>query len=134
MVTSRTISLGSSVCSRSAGPAGALKSLPMSVARRPLGPRMLTVAPRARSAGASVDAGLLVVDLNGGERTDARDADDAGGLGDVFLLHVVQVGAAGEQLGVAPAVLQESNRLLRRGGAKIGEVFHMSLSSRGKIL
>ena len=66
----------------------------------------------------------LVVDLNRPQGVDAGEADHAGRLGDVFLLHVVQIGAAGEQFGVAPAVLQEGDGLLGRGGTKVGEVFH----------
>src|SRR5205085_10671040 len=83
--------------------------------------------------GAGADARLLVVNLNRAQGADARDADDAGRLGDVFLLHVMQVGPAGQQLGVAPPVLEQGNRLLRRGGAKISEILHVWVSSREKI-
>ncbi len=44
----------------------------------------------------------------------ARQADHLVGLGDVFLLQIEQVGAAGQQLRWSPAVVQQGDGVFRR--------------------
>src|SRR5262249_30777536 len=58
------------------------------------------------------------------EALDAVDADHLRRLGDVVLLQGVQVGAAAEQLGRAPGLVQERDGLLRGLGPVVLEVLH----------
>src|SRR5262249_18004346 len=47
-------------------------------------------------------------------------------LGDIFLLQVEQVGAPGQQLRLAPLLVEQGQRLLDRGRPMIGEVLHLA--------
>src|SRR5262249_36285677 len=62
---------------------------------------------------------------DGGEvLAQAAQADDLVRPRDVFLLPVQQVGAAGQQLGGAPGLIEQADGLRRRRGPVVGEVFH----------
>src|SRR5262249_6983158 len=56
--------------------------------------------------------------------TQSREADDAVRLRDVLFLKVEQVGAAGEQFGLAPLIVKERQGRGDRGRLVVGEVFH----------
>src|SRR5690606_24236060 len=51
-------------------------------------------------------------------------ADDLVRLGDVLLLPVEEVCAAGQEFGLAPLLVEQRQRLLDRGRLVIGEVLH----------
>src|SRR5437867_1068356 len=72
----------------------------------------------------------ILPNLTTGQAIDAGQTDDFFRLGNVILLEGHKVRAAGQQLGRAPLVIQETNCLLKRCRSIVGEVFHgLSLPS-----
>src|SRR5207248_1775377 len=67
---------------------------------------------------------LAAADLDAVQVLDAVEADDLLRLGDVLLLQVVQVGAAGQQLGRAPGGVEQPDHGVNRFGPVVGEVLH----------
>src|SRR5262245_8437699 len=91
-------------------------------------PPQIGMLRNGRQLRAGADGGLLFIGADPGQGTDTGDADHAARLSDIFLLQVVQIGAARQELGIAPTIFQERHGLLGGGRTEIGEVFHRCYS------
>ncbi len=74
--------------------------------------------------GAGLNDHLLAFGLDAAEALDAGQADDLVRLGDVLLLEIDEVGAAGQELAGAPFVVEQADGVGGGLGPVIGEVFH----------
>src|SRR5262249_45085303 len=83
-----------------------------------------------RQGRAGADGDRRRLDLDAGQVLDAAQADDLVRLGHILFLQVEQVGTAGQQLGGAPARVQEPDRLLSRRRSIISKVLQGDSSSR----
>src|SRR5262249_1196405 len=84
---------------------------------------------RAGADQVSAGGGLVGDRVHALELVDTAQADDLVRLGDVLLLEVMQVGTAGQELGGAPAAVEQSHGLFGRRRPVVGEVLHLSLPS-----
>src|SRR2546423_11942226 len=75
-----------------------------------------------RRHGANADG--LALDLDAFQFRDVPEADDTAGRGDALFQRGQQVGATGEDLGVAPFVAQQRGRFFQRFGRGVFERFH----------